>query len=88
MLRGTGTETNRAPNKETEELTRSKARKLALANSQNASDFDNLRMRKISTSKRLQVRISMSPKQREEFASDITSLLVEKYLTTKTLQVH
>ena len=28
-----------------------------LTNSQNASDFDNLRVRKISTSKRLQVRI-------------------------------
>ena len=31
--------------------------KLTLANSQNASDFDNLRVRKISTSKRLRVRI-------------------------------
>ena len=30
---------------------------LTLANSQNASDFDNLRVRKISTSKRLRVRI-------------------------------
>ena len=67
---------------------RTQGSKLALANSQNASNFDNLRMRKISTSKRLQVRISMSPKQREQFASDITSLLVEKYLTCKTLQVH
>ena len=31
--------------------------KLTLANSQNVSDFDNLRVRKISTSKRLRVRI-------------------------------
>ena len=31
--------------------------KLTLANSQNASDFDNLRVSKISTSKRLPVRI-------------------------------
>ena len=31
--------------------------KLTLVNSQNASDFDNLRVRKISTSKRLRVRI-------------------------------
>ena len=31
--------------------------KLTLANSQNASDFDNVRVRKISTSKRLRVRI-------------------------------
>ena len=31
--------------------------KLTLANSQNASDFDNLRVRKISPSKRLRVRI-------------------------------
>ena len=31
--------------------------KVTLANSQNASDFDNLRVRKISTSKRLRVRI-------------------------------
>ena len=65
LLRGTGTKTNRAPNKETDELTRSSARKLTLANSQNAIDFDNLRVTKISTSKRLRVRISMSPKQRE-----------------------
>ena len=31
--------------------------KLTFANSQNASDFDNLQVRKISTGKRLQVRI-------------------------------
>ena len=31
--------------------------KLTLANLQNASDFDNLRVRKLSTSKRLRVRI-------------------------------
>ena len=31
--------------------------KLMLANSQNVGDFDNLRVRKISTSKRLRVRI-------------------------------
>jgi len=31
--------------------------KLTFANSQNASDFDNLLVRKISTSKRLRVRI-------------------------------
>ena len=31
--------------------------KLTLANSQNAGDFDNLRVRKISISKRLRVRI-------------------------------
>ena len=35
----------------------SQGSKLTLANSQNASDFDNLRVRKISTSKRLLVRI-------------------------------
>ena len=37
--------------------TRIQGSKLTLANSQNASDFDNLRVRKISTSKRLRVRI-------------------------------
>ena len=31
--------------------------KLTLANSQNASDFDDLRVKKITTSKRLRVRI-------------------------------
>ena len=31
--------------------------KLTLANSQNASDFDKMRVRKISTSKHLRVRI-------------------------------
>ena len=35
----------------------SQGSKLTLVNSQNASDFDNLRVRKISTSKRLRVRI-------------------------------
>ena len=31
---------------------------------------------------------SMSPKQREQIASGLTSLLVKKILTSKTLQVH
>ena len=35
----------------------SQGSKLTLTNSQNASDFDNVRVRKISTSKRLRVRI-------------------------------
>ena len=35
----------------------SQGSKLTLANSQNASAFDNLRVRKIATSKRLRVRI-------------------------------
>ena len=53
--------------------------KLTLANSQNVSAFDNLQMRKISTSKRFQVRvIHVSQNIWKEFASDLTSLLVEK----------
>ena len=40
-----------------ENLSSIQGSKLTLANSQNASDFDNLRVRKISTSKRLRVRI-------------------------------
>ena len=35
----------------------SQGSKLTLVNSQNGGDFDNLRVRKISTSKRLRVRI-------------------------------
>ena len=38
-------------------ITGNQSSKLTLANSQNAGDFDNLRVRKISISKRLRVRI-------------------------------
>ena len=57
-----------------------------LANWQIASDFDNLRVRKLFTSKRLRVRIIHV--SQGKFASGITSLLVEKDLTSRTLQVH
>ena len=133
---------------------RDQGSKLKLANSQNASDFGNLRVRKISTSKRQRVRIIhvsqtfgenrsnvwtrseanktafaelrarflLATGQRyctealcqsfafvccccsswfwsyhfhyiryfkgKEFAGGLTSLLVEKNLTSKTLQVH
>ena len=54
-------------------------------NSQNASDFDNLQVRKISTTQRLQVRIihACLPNKRKEFASGLTSLLVKKILLAK-----
>ena len=66
--------------------------KLTLANLQNASDSDNLRVRKISTSKRLRVRIihvsqTKLPNKGRKFASGLISWLVEKILTSKTLQV-
>ena len=38
-------------------LTKNQGSKLTHANSQNANDFDNLRVTKISTNKRLRVRI-------------------------------
>ena len=54
-----------------------------LTNSQNASYFDNLRVRKISNSEHLQVRNYHAdvPNIWKEFArlSDLTSLLVEKF---------
>ena len=56
--------------------------KLMLANSQNASDFDNLRVRKTSTSKSLRVRIIHVSQTKGK------NLLVEKFFTSKTLQVH
>ena len=50
-----------------------------LANSQNASDFDNPQERKISTSQHLWVRIIHAPPNiQKEFASGLNSLLVEK----------
>ena len=54
-------------------------------NTQNASDFDELQMRKISTSKRLQVKSSMSPKHLERICllNGLTSLLVEKFSLAK-----
>ena len=55
--------------------------KLTLADSQNASDFDELRVRKLSTSKRLRVRIIHVSQTFGE------NLLVEKNLTSQTLQV-
>ena len=57
--------------------------KLTLANSQNASDFDKLGVRKIFTSTRLRVDSSMSPKHLKNFASGLTSLLVEKIFLDK-----
>ena len=59
--------------------------KLTLANSQNPSDFDKLR--KISTSKRLRVRINhVSQTFGNEFAGGLTNLLVEKILLAKLCQ--
>ena len=52
--------------------------KLTLANSQNASDFDNLRVSKISTSKRLPVRIILVSQTKGK------NLLVEKNSPSKT----
>ena len=55
--------------------------KLTLTNSQNASE------KNIRYSKRLRVRIICLPNIWKEFASGLTSLLVEKNLTSQTLQV-
>ena len=62
-----------------------------VANSRNASAFGNLPVRKISTTVAnvYALESSMSPKHMERinFASALTSLLVENiYLTSKTLQ--
>ena len=54
--------------------------------SQNARDFDNLRVKKMSTSKRLQIRIIHDSQTKG--SNGPTSFLVEKNLTGKTLQVH
>ena len=58
---------------------------LTLPNSQIASDFDKLWVKKITTSKRLQVRIIHVSQSLfwKEFASGLTSLLVEKNLLAK-----
>ena len=54
--------------------------KLTLANSQNASDFDNLRVRKYPLAKVCELESSMSPEHLEKLiANGLTSLLVEKY---------
>ena len=58
--------------------------KLALTNSQNASDFDKLQMRKISTSERLRIRIiDISQTFTENLLVVYTNLLVEKILLAK-----
>ena len=57
-----------------------------LTNSENASDFENLWVRKISTYKRLRVRVihvSQQFKKGKEFASGLTSLLEEKMSLAK-----
>ena len=62
----------------------------SVLHSQNASDFDNLPV-KIYLEYPLAnifVQSSMSPKQGEKIASGLTTLLVEKNRTNKTLQVH
>ena len=60
--------------------------KLMFTSSQNARDFDNLRVKKRSTSKRLQVRIIHVSQTKGN--NGLTSFLVEKNLTSKNLQVH
>ena len=65
--------------------------KLMFTSSQNARDFDNLRVKKMSTSRRLRIRIihvSQTKGNNYDFASGLTSSLVEKNLTGKTLHVH
>ena len=57
-----------------------------LADSQNTSDFDNLRLRKIGNSKRLGG--SLDHPCVPNKVGGLTSLLVENKLTRKTLQVH
>ena len=57
--------------------------KLMLANSRNASDFDNLQVRKISISKQVGVRIIHSAKHWKESAISLTGLLEEKILLAK-----
>ena len=61
--------------------------KLMLANSENATDFENLWVRKISTYKRLRVRVihvsQQLFKKGKEFASDLTSLQEEKMFLAK-----
>ena len=57
--------------------------KLTLANSRNASDFDNLRVRKISTSKRLRVRIINVSHTKGKNLLDVSLVASGKNLTTK-----
>ena len=54
--------------------------------SQNVRDFDNLQAKKMSTRKRLRVRIIHVSQTKGN--NGLTSFLVEKNLTGKTLQVH
>ena len=62
---------------------------LTLAKSQNASDFDNLRVRKTSTGKRLRVRIiHVSPKKGKNLLVVSTVCQWKKNLISKTFQVH
>ena len=54
--------------------------------SQNVRDFDNLQAKKMSSRKRLRVRIIHVSQTKGN--NGLTSFLVEKNLTGKTLQVH
>ena len=61
--------------------------KFTLAKSQNVSDFDILQVRKISTSKRLQVRIIHVSLTIGKNLLVISQFASGKNLTSKTLQV-
>ena len=62
--------------------------KLMFTSSQNVRDFDNLQVKKMSTRKRVRKRVRIIHVSQTKGNNGLTSFLVEKNLTGKTLQVH